>query len=34
MDFRELLLRRELEKIYQELNIIYECPYLMLNEDL
>ena len=25
MDSRELLVRRELEKVYQDLNIAYEC---------
>ena len=34
MDLRELLVRRELEKVYQDLNIAYEsCPYSMLKVD-
>ena len=34
MDLRELLVRRELEKVYQELNVSYEyCPYSMLKEN-
>ena len=34
MDSRELFVKGELEKVYQELNVSYEyCPYSMLKEN-
>ena len=34
MDLTELLVRRELEKVYQDLNVVYEsCPYSVLKVD-